>query len=115
MKFKIKRDVSYPGVNNSIQTQFTTTRPLPTYLIGMVVFDENDFVSESLLLPGAIDLKLWVRPEFKEEGLDVLNMTERIFEQLMDIFRDVDDIALPPKIDMFIIPEYPVWHFLKVI
>lgn len=74
----------------------------------MVVFDTEDFVSETLYLPGDIRLNIWVRKEYAEDGLDILNMAEKIFEALMEIFKDVDETALPPKIDMFIIPEYPV-------
>lgn len=101
------------GVNNSIQTTFYPTNPLPSYLIGMVVFNKDDFVRETLYLPGDIRLNLWVRPEFKDEGLDVLNMTEKIFEQLMDIFSGVDESSNPSEINMFIIPEYPVKIILK--
>lgn len=75
----------------------------------MVVFNTDDFVSESLYLPGDIRLRVWTRKEFANDALDVLNMTERIFEYgLMEIFKNVDETALPSKIDMFIIPEYPV-------
>lgn len=74
----------------------------------MVVFNTDDFVSETLYLPGDIRLNVWARKEFANDALDLLNMTEKIFEGLMDIFRDVDESALPTKIDMFLIPEYPV-------
>lgn len=87
---------------------------MPSYMIGMVVFNENDFVRETLSLKDGIKLNLWVRSEFQDEGLAVLNMTEKIFEQLLDIFSGVDKSSNPSEINMFIIPEYPVINNITV-
>lgn len=82
---------------------------MPSYLIGMVVFNKDDFSKITEYGPGDIPINIWVRKELIDQGaLDILNMTLNVYLGLLDIFRDVNEAAIPPKIDMFIIPEYPV-------
>lgn len=84
---------------------------MPTYLIGMVVFNRDDFTKISEYLPGDVPINIWVRKELVDQGaMDILNMTYNIYSALLDIFRDVNEAAIPPKVDMFIIPEYPVFY-----
>jgi len=103
------RDIPIPTINDSVQTTFVKTPPMPSYLIGMVVFNKDDFSKITEYGPGDMPVNIWVRNELIDQGaLDILNMSMNIYSGLLDTFRDVDESSIPPKIDMFIIPEYPV-------
>jgi hypothetical protein len=73
---------------------------MPTYLVGLVVFGNDDFKSVEQTLSNNIIIRLWARKELIDEGYGYgpLAMSVNIMTQLLDIFRNVDKAALPEKI-----------------
>jgi len=55
-------------------------------------------------------VRLWARKQYIEKGYGdaPLNLTIKLFNSLQDIFRNVNKLALPDKIDVFTMPDYPV-------
>ena len=83
---------------------------MPTSLLGLVIFYDADFKYVSGSTNTGIPVKLWARNHFIDEGQAdmALEMAINIYNNLVDIFSGVPTSALPPKIDIFAIPDYPV-------
>lgn len=90
-------------MNDTIQTIFVKTPPMPTYLIGLVVFKTNDFKFVEASAERNIPIRLWAQSDLINDGYAdaPLNMTVRIFNALLDLMRDVNPNSYPPKIGMF--------------
>ncbi len=90
------------------------TEKLSTYLIGISVFYDNDITNVASKTNSGIPVQIWGRKNFIDEGQAdmTLEMVVNIFNELENIFQNVDKSALPKKIDIIAIPEYPVKHFL---
>ena len=67
-----------------------------------VVFKDSDFklVQEMAGPDYDIPIRVWTRSNLAAKGLSlpVLDMTVKIFNELLDIFRNVDPTSIPPKI-----------------
>ena len=76
---------------------------MPSYLVGLVVFGNEDFKFVEQTLSNNIVMRLWARKELIDEGygLAPLSMSVNIMVQLLDIFKNVDKAALPEKIGYF--------------
>jgi hypothetical protein len=81
---------------------------MPTYLIGLVVFKTDDFKFVEATADRNIPIRIWAQSDLIDEGYAdaPLNMTVRIFNALLDIMRDVNQISYPPKIGMFLNFDY---------
>ena len=86
------------------------TPMLPSSLIGVAVFYEKDFKSIDAKTKSGIPVRVWARNHFVDEGqVDAaLDMVGGLFNALEEIFSDVSKDALPAKIDVLAIPDYPV-------
>lgn len=107
---EIKRDIPIPTITGEVQTVFAPTQPMPTYLISLLVFNEKDFGKTSASVIGDIKISVWARKSLVDQGFatGTLDMAIKVFSELLEIFKNVDESSLPSKIDIFAIPEYSV-------
>lgn len=63
-----------------------------------------------------LKIRFWARKNYVDAGLvdDPLQMTVDLFNSLEKIFIEVPE-AIPPKIDVFAIPFYPVRTFFHLL
>ena len=121
-------DEELVGVNNSIRSVYQRTPQMPVYLIGFTVFTKNEFkfvegltnnnipvneitkIVEKIFLNFYLKLRVWARADQIELGFadSALSYSINIYNSLLDLLSSVDSASIPPKIDIFAIPEYPV-------
>jgi aminopeptidase N len=70
------------------------------YLMAFVVCDIEDFDYDTYLANNNIPIRIWARRRYIDEeyGLSTLELTAKIYNELQDIFRNVDRSSLPAKI-----------------
>jgi hypothetical protein len=70
------------------------------YLMAFVVCDTADFDYDTYLANNNIPIRIWARRRYVDEeyALSTLELTVKIYNQLEDIFRNVDRSSLPAKI-----------------
>ena len=87
---------------------------MPTNMMAYIVFKDEDFKSVESMSVNNIPVRLWARSNLVDKGLAKasLDLSVKIYDQLLDIFKNVNPNALPEKIDIFAIPDYPVIFFL---
>ena len=70
------------------------------YLMAFVVCDTEDFDYDTYLANNNIPIRIWGRRRYIDEeyGLSTLELTAKIYNELQDIFRNVDRSSLPAKI-----------------
>ncbi|CAF0970213.1 unnamed protein product [Brachionus calyciflorus] len=104
------------GIENSeidstgmIKTVFEITPKLPSYLISLSIFDEDDIVPRYSRSSTGRSIRLWSRKELADAGYadDPLVMAVDILNRLESLFEDIID-ALPRQIDILASPLYPV-------
>ena len=96
-----------------IESVFVKTPPMTPYLMAYALFDTKDFKPASLKSSNNVVVTLWARTPLVDEGLakEPLKLAVDLFDALVDIFGGVNPAAIPEKIDILAVPEYPVKHF----
>ena len=71
--------------------------------MAFVVCDVSDFDFDTYLADNNIPIRIWARRRYVDEeyALATLELTYKIYNQLQDIFKNVDKSSLPAKIGKF--------------
>lgn len=74
------------------------------YLMAFVVCDTEDFDYDTYLANNNIPIRIWARRRYIDEeyALSTLELTAKIYNELQDIFRNVDRSSLPAKIGTYV-------------